>query len=170
MPILSSNEVTTLQTAVRRDKNKIQQLKDQLRSPALMGARVATGGVAAGLVGYARGKFEDKATGQWNVPGTQADIELVTCVVLLATSLGAPVFFKGLDPLMPYIGSATTGILGHYMGQVGRKYAKTGELSLIAGAGHVGALPQFDPTSYDPTQFSSPYADPAAASLSTSGI
>lgn len=170
MPIMSSNEITTLQTAVRRDKNQIQRLKEQLKSPARMGGAIAVGGITAGLVGYARGSLEDKATGQWNVPGTEADVELVTCVVMLAASLGAPVFFKGLDPVMPYLGAATTGVVGHYMGQVGRKWAKTGKFSLIAGAPSVGALPQFDPTSYDPTQFASPYADPVAASLSTAGL
>lgn len=133
----------------------------------LMAIGEGLGGAAA--VGFARGKFEDSATGQWNVPGTQIDFELLTFVGLASVALmGGSV---GLGAYKTHAANLSSGVGGHYLGQVMRKFAKTGEFNLIAGGPTVaGGLPPWDPTSYDPTQFSSPYADQQAMGLASSGV
>lgn len=123
---------------------------------------------AAG-VGFARGKLEDSATGQWNLPGTTIDIELLTFLGLTTVAvMGESV---GLGAYKGYAANLSTGVGSHYLGQVMRKFAKTGQFNLIAGESNVvGGLPPWDPTSYDPTQFSSPYADQQAMGLASSGV
>ena len=85
-------------------------------------------GGAAG-VGYLRGKMES-ADGSWTVPGTDLDVELVGGAAGAVVSVFMPhLAGKYSDDLL----EVSKGVLSHYFGQVGRKYAKTGKFSLVAG-------------------------------------
>jgi hypothetical protein len=64
-------------------------------------------------------------------------------------------------------------VLGHYSGQLARKFAKSGSFSLVAGPSY-GMLPSpgdgSRSISYRQTQLGAPYADPVAQALSESGV
>lgn len=167
---ISDGELAVIKNNMVRDKRENERLKDKLARVAKESKVVTIGeGLAgAGIVGYARGRLEDKATGAWNVPGTTVDIEMLTVLGLAGVALAGDAL--GLKKWTGHAANVVTGVGGHYFGQVMRKWAATGNFSLIAGSPRVGTLPQYDPTSYDPTQWSSPYADPVASALASSGV
>lgn len=170
MPFVSDQDLAIVrQNIVSRD-NKIAALKskcerDQVTNKALVVGQGWAGGAA---IGFLRGKFEDPATGTWNLPGTQVDIEMLALVALAGVALAGDSF--GLKKYQGHAAAVAAGVGGHYAGQVARKFARTGKLSLVAGAPSVGALPQYDPVSYNPTQYSAPYGDPVDQALSSAGV
>lgn len=170
MPFIPDNELALVKNNMVARDNKIAKLQDKLSRAAKESKVVTIGeGVgAAAVVGYARGRMEDKATGAWNIPGTTIDVESLLVLGLAGLALAGDAM--GLKRWTPHAANAVTGIGGHYAGQIMRKWAATGNFSMIAGGPRVGALPQYDPTSYDSTQFASPYADPVASALSSSGV
>jgi len=93
-------------------------------------AEVVGGGA---LIGFVRGKLEDKASGQWELPMVKGvDAEL------LIGAGGALLAFVGARHLGGFdkdLSRVSSGILAHYAGQVARKYASTGTLTVFAGAG-----------------------------------
>ena len=164
MPMLSNSDLAEIQDEIRSSRSSVRRLREKFASPAARSAQLITAGVAAGAVGFARGKFEDKTNGQWNLPGTTVDVELLTVAGLAALAVGGDAS-SAIKPYVPLLADAASGVLGHYVGQIGRKYAQTGKFTLIAGG-----LPPYDPTSYNPTQMAAPYDDPSAAALASSGI
>lgn len=93
----------------------------------------ALGGAAA--MGFVRGKMEE-ADGTFNIPGTTVDAEAITGLALVGVGLADLLRDHSKHAL--YVGA---GILSHYSGQVARKYAKTGTLSLVAGGGSEEGAP-----------------------------
>lgn len=169
MPTMSEREVLAIGQNIQRRDAMITSLKKKVKDLAtgshLVEIGEAIGGAAA--MGYARGRFEKKGTGEWNIPGTSVDVEMVALFGLIGVALaGSSV---GLGKFAPHAANLCAGIGGHYAGQIARKMGSTGSFSMIAGS-HVGALPQYDPVSYQPTQFAGPYDDPVASALSSTGI
>lgn len=96
---------------------------------------------AAGI-GAIRGKMEEP-DGSWNIPGTEIDAEVavgLACVGLgFAAQQSAPL--KTLKPAADDLINIGSGVLAHYTGQLARKFAKTGQVSFVAGADVGGAYP-----------------------------
>ena len=175
MPVISDSQLARLGSQVTSRDAAITRLRDQLKSKATQDNAVvlATAGAGAAAFGFLRGKLENKATGAWNVPGTQVDWEAVAVLAMGALALGGGMISKDLKKLEGPATHACAGILGHYVGQLARKMGRTGQFSLIAGHGY-GALPSpgagEDSLSYHQTQITSPYADPIASALAESGV
>lgn len=174
MPFVSETALAKIKTEAQNAKNRAaaasKKLSDTDASKTVMMVIEGVGGAMG--AGWARGKWGDPATGQWLIPGTEIDVELFAFVGLVGVSLvGDQV---GLKAFQPHARNLALGVGAHYFGQVARLAGKTGDWNLIAGGtgrpaiGH--GLPQYDPTSYDPTQFAAPYDDPVASALSASGV
>ena len=90
-----------------------------------------------------------------------------------ALALGGGMLHKSLKRFEAPATHAAAGVFGHYIGQLARKFAKTGTLSLVAGRGY-GMLPSpgagDSSVSYRQTQLGSVYADPIASALAESGV
>jgi hypothetical protein len=117
-------------TLARADRDK--RSKAERKHQAICAAETVGGGLA---IGFVRGKMED-ANGQWLIPGTTLDIEMVAGTALTLGPIVAPMF--GVDAFDEYesdLVSAGAGMLAHYLGQAGRNFAKTGTLAwpLVAG-------------------------------------
>jgi hypothetical protein len=157
MPYLSDAELSGL---VRVDP--ASDSADGGESPSVI---PMLGGMStAALMGFVRAKFEDPATGQWNIPGTSWDAEAVGFIALAAVAFGGQ--YIGLGEYRGYAALGAIGVGCHYAGEVARNFGRTGKLDLHVG----GSGPQWDTTSFDPTQFGSPTADTAARGLSESGV
>lgn len=124
---------------------------------------------AAFAVGYVRGTKEDPNTGAWNIPGSTVDWEAAAAILLAASAFGAA-YNPKTKPYANFLCFGALGVGCHYLGQIGRKMGRTGKWSTVAGVPGIGALPQYSPESYNPTQFSAPYGDPVASSLASSGV
>ena len=172
MPFISDAQLAKVQGFVQKQKARANSAKEKAEEKAgeMKGTLECVGAAAA--MGYLRGKREDEF-GVWNAPLVDFDMELLTGLSLVGLAF-FDVFGKYDDDVL----NMGNGILAHYSGQVMRKMAKTGSLSMVAGSNPrgfhsragVGALPQHDPTSFNATQFGSPYADPVAAALAESGV
>jgi hypothetical protein len=163
MPYLSDGE---LQHSIERlgGGREIDRKDEGEVNFAALGPMAGSMG-AAGVVGFVRAKLENPSTGQWNVPGTDWDAEAVLFLVSAAVALGGS--FVGVDSqYRSYAAIGAIGIGSHYLGEIGRRYGKTGKLDWHVGAG----VPPWDPTSYDPTQFSAPHDDAQAHGLASSGV
>jgi hypothetical protein len=90
-------------------------------------------------------------------------------VALTAFALGGGMMSRSLKKFEAPATHAAAGVIGHYLGQLGRKFAKTGSFSLVAGG--FGMLPSPGAgersLSYRQTQMGAPYADPIASALNT---
>lgn len=120
----------------------------------------------AAAVGFLRSKFEDPATGQWNIPGTRWDAEGVAFLALLGVAFTGQ--YIGLGPYRGYAALGAIGVGCHYAGEVARNFGKTGTLDFHVGGN--GGVPPWDPSSFDPTQMAAPYDDEAARGLASSGV
>ena len=178
MPFISDKQLATLQGYVDRSKAYAERERRRAREKAGEAAMLLTGTASVGVIGFARGKFEDQTTGAWNIPGTPIDIEAALGLV----GCGMAYFDMG-GRYNDLLGASSFAVLMHYTGQVMRKWGKTGQFGLIAGGGsihsrmpsNVGMDPtligaNWDPVSYNPTQISSPYSDPVAMALDQSGV
>jgi len=162
MPYLTDSQIE--QSLSRRSNEDERETSSGGASLATL-APMAGGMGAAAIVGFVRAKFEDPATGEWKVPGTDWDAEATAFVAAAATAIGGG--YVGLDRQWRTIAAiGAIGIGSHYIGEVARRYGKTGKLDWHVG----GGVPPWDPTSYDPTQFSAPYDDDAARGLASSGV
>jgi len=172
---LSHSELGKITRGISKRDADIEREREGSR----VGKGVALGASygAAFAVGYLRGTKEDPNTGAWNIPSTTVDYEAALAIVLAAGAFGAS-YNPKTKPYSNWLCFAALGTGCHYLGQIGRKMGRTGKFTTVAGVpgigygvpGSVGALPQYDPTSYNPTQFSPPYADPVASSLASAGV
>jgi hypothetical protein len=174
MPTISDSQLARLGNEVTSRQAAIVRLREQLKSKATQDNAVvlATAGAGAAAFGFLRGKLEDKATGAWNVPGTQIDWEAVVVLAAGALALGGGMISKDLKKLEGPATHVAAGILGHYVGQLARKMGHTGKFSLVAGG--YGMLPSpgagESSLSYHQTQYGAPFADPIASALAESGV
>jgi hypothetical protein len=174
MPVMSDSQLAKLGQQVTSRDSAIARLRDQLKSKSTQDGAVllATAGAGAAAFGFLRGKLEDKASGAWNVPGTQIDWEAVAVLAVGALALGGGMISKDLKKLEGPASHVAAGILGHYVGQLARKMGHTGKFSLVAGG--YGMLPSAgageQSISYRQTQFGPPFADPIASALAESGV
>jgi hypothetical protein len=135
--MMSPKEVAKVHGELARKDSKIHALSKKLasREGAKAGIEVLETVGAAALVGYARGKMEDKTTGKWVIPGTEIDMELALGVALAGTAFASETMGKFLGKYDQDAMRAGLGILAHYAGQIGRKTAETGTFSLsVAGS------------------------------------
>lgn len=171
---ISESQLARLGEQVNSSRALAARLKEQLKSKATQDNAVVlltAGGAAAGF-GYLRGRME-AANGAWNIPGTTIDIEAVAVVALTGLALGAGMVSKSLKKFEGPATHAAAGVVGHYLGQLARKFAKSGSFSLVAGDGY-GMLPSPGAgdrsLSFRQTQIGPPYADPIASALAESGV
>lgn len=170
---IAESQLARLGEQVNQSRALALRLKEQLKSKATQDNAMvlALAGAGGGGFGYLRGRLE-ASNGAWNVPGTTIDYEAVAVVALTALSLGGGMISKSLKKFEAPVTHVTAGVLGHYLGQLGRKFAKTGSLSLVAGG--YGMLPSPGAgdrsLSFHQTQIGPPYADPIASALAESGV
>ncbi len=163
MPLISEAQLAKIQSRFASERMRAQKVRQKAEEKASeMKSTLECVGAAA-AVGWLRGKYE-QPDGSWNTPFVAVDMELI----IGAAAVGAS-FFDLFGKYDEDVLNAGNGILAHYTGQVMRKFGKTKTFSMVAGD-MVGALPQYDPTSYNPTQHASPHADPVAAALGMSGV
>ena len=164
---VSSGELTKISRGISKRDEALEKERELNR----VGKGLALGCsyTAAFGVGYLRGTKEDPNTGAWNIPNSTVDWEAAAMIVLAGGSFAASYNDK-TKKYANYLTFAALGVGCHYLGQIGRKMGRTGKWSTVAGVPGIGALPQYDPVSYNPTQFSPPYADPVASSLAFAGV
>ena len=137
MPFMSDSELNKLALHVERSSKPhptLLRAKHHLEAKKTHAASAATAVMAASAVGFARGKME-QADGSFPIPGlNKGDAEGALGLALVAVGLALPPDPKAgmMDPGTLAM-DAGTGILAHYMGQLMRKWAKTGAFSLVAG-------------------------------------
>lgn len=171
---INESQLARIGEQVTASRALASKLKDQLKSKAVQDNAVmlATAAGAAGAFGFLRGRME-APTGAWNIPGTTIDVEAVAVVALGAVALGGGMIHKSLKKIEGPAAHACAGIAGHLVGQIARKYAKTGVLSLVAGRGY-GMLPSPGAGELTPgflsTQIAPPFADPIAVALAEGGV
>ena len=169
----SETQLARLGEQVNQSKALASRLKEQLKSKATQDNAVvlATAGAGAAGFGYLRGRLEG-ANGAWNVPGTTIDYEAVAVVALVGLALGGSMVSKSFKRLEAPATHVAAGVLGHYAGQLARKFAKTNSFSLVAGG--YGMLPSpgdgARSLSYRQTQMGAPFSDPIASALAESGV
>lgn len=128
MPMLSPAEMHKVQKLVHSAHAAKVKLKESALERAQDAKVVGETVGGAVVIGFVRGKME-AADGSWNIPGTSVDIEGVVGLGLVGAALSRKVFGKhDADALQ--VGA---GVLAHYAGQLARKFAKTGQFTLIAG-------------------------------------
>jgi len=170
---IQETQLARLGEQVNSSRALAQRLKEQLKSKGTQDNAVvlATAGLGATAFGYLRGRLE-APSGAWNIPGTTIDYEAVAVVALGALALGGGMISKSFKRLEAPATHAAAGVLGHYLGQLARKFAKTGSLSLVAGG--YGMLPSPGAgersLSYHQTQMAAPFGDPIATALAESGV
>jgi len=167
MPYITDTQLARVQGVMNKAKDKAS--KARAKAQEKMGDVIATGEAvgAAAAMGFIRGKME-KDGKQFVIPGTTIDIELLVGLAGVGSA-----FFDLFGKYDKDVLNMSNGILAHYSGQVFRKFAVSGNFAAVAGVPGIGALgagDNFDPVSYNPTQFASPYADPVAAALASSGV
>lgn len=163
MPYLTDSEIER-SLAVRKNQDEGERESGGGAMAATL-APMAGGMGAAAIVGFIRAKFEDPATGEWNVPGTNWDAEATAFVVAAGAAIGGK--WLGLDRQWRTLAAiGAIGVGSHYVGEIARRYGKTGKLDWHVGSG----VPPWDPTSFDPTQHASPTDDDAARGLASSGV
>lgn len=172
---INQSELSKITRGISKKDAEIERERESSR----VGKGIALGcsyGAAFGF-GYLRGTKEDPNTGAWNIPNSTIDVEAAAAILLAAAAFGSS-YNPKTKPYSNYLCFGALGVGCHYLGQIGRKMGRTGKWSTVAGVpgigygvpGSVGALPQYDPTSYNPTQFSAPYGDPVASSLGSAGV
>lgn len=171
---IQESQLARLGEQVNSSRALAARLKEQLKSKGVQDNAVVLGtaGLGAAGFGYLRGRLE-AANGAWNIPGTTIDYEALAVVALGALALGGGMISKSFKKLEAPATHVAAGVLGHYVGQLARKFAKTGSLSLVAGGvGYQLPSPGAGESSisYRQTQFGPPYADPIASALAESGV
>ncbi|HWO10224.1 MAG TPA: hypothetical protein VNN80_12110 [Polyangiaceae bacterium] len=170
---IQESQLARLGEQVNRSNALASRLREQLKSKATQDNAVvlATAGAGAAGFGYLRGRME-APSGAWNVPGTTIDVEAVAVVALTALALGGGMLHKSLKKLEEPATHVAAGVLGHYAGQLARKFAKTGAFSLVAGSYGMQPSPGAGDRSisFRQTQLSAPFSDPISEALSQSGV
>ena len=127
------NENSSLKARIAKGKEVARKSAETVAS---VGVDAGSALLASFGMGLARGHFEKE--GVWSIPGTTADVGLATGAVLLGAALAvslSPKQTKESQIGSRVAGMAGIGILAHWSGQVGRKYAGSGfkNFSLVAG-------------------------------------
>jgi hypothetical protein len=129
MPFISDQQIAKLQSIHASAVNKAQSAKAKAIEKAEEIKTVAEVVGAAGIMGFARGKLE-APDGSFNVPGTNVDVELAVGLALTGAGMLEAL---GKSSMNEDILNAGSGVLAHYVGQIARKWGKTGTFSPIAG-------------------------------------
>jgi hypothetical protein len=173
---IQESQLARLGAEVNSSRALAARLKDQLKSKGTQDNAVVLATASAGAVGfgYLRGRLE-AANGAWNIPGTTVDYEALAVVALGAFALGGGMISKSFKKLEAPATHVAAGVLGHYFGQLARKFAKTGTFSLVAGGGgEYGQLASPGAgersLSYRQTQYAAPFGDPISTALAESGV
>ncbi len=129
MPVISEKALQGLYENDKRCRVMVDETaskyETEIRKRNVLGG--ATCLTSALAIGAARG-YTEKTGRSFQVGDTTVDIEaLVGIAAVAAGSTGK------LGEYGYLVSSAGMGVLSHYVGQVGRKLGKTGELNLIAG-------------------------------------
>lgn len=161
---ISETQLARLGEQVNQSRALAQRLREQLKSKATQDNAMVLGLAGAGAAGfgYLRGRLE-AANGAWNIPGTTIDYEAVAVVALGALALGGGMISKQMKKFEAPVTHVAAGVLGHYVGQLARKFAKSGSFSLVAGA----PTPQQLGEGYLASHYAN---DPVAAALAASGV
>ena len=128
MPFISDAQVSRVQATIGSLSAKANRAKAAAEKQADNMMKVAEIVGAGAAIGFVRGKMEK--TGDFNIPGTQIDIEMAVGLGLTGASL-FEVFGKWDDDAL----NVGSGVLAHYAGQVFRNWGKTDSFALVAG-GH----------------------------------
>ncbi len=170
---IQESQLARLGEQVNQSRALAARLRDQLKSKVTQDNAVAlaTAGAGAAGFGYLRGRLE-AGNGAWNIPGTTIDYEAVAVVALTAIALGGGMLSKSFKKFEAPATHVASGVLGHYLGQLARKFAKTGSLSLVAGGYGMLASPGAGERSlsFRQTQMAAPFSDPIASALAESGV
>jgi hypothetical protein len=126
MPFISDAQVSRVQSTIGNLAAKANRAKQAAQKQADNMMKVAEIVGAGAAIGFVRGKMEK--TGDFNIPGTQIDIELAVGLGLTGASL-FEVFGKWDDDAL----NVGSGVLAHYAGQVFRNWGKTDSFALVAG-------------------------------------
>lgn len=141
MPYLSDAQIQAELARVERSDSSI----DRSDGGESLGIVPMVGGMGtAAIMGFVRSKFEDPATGQWNVPGTTWDAEATAFIALAAIAFGGQ--YVGLEGWKPYAALGALGVGSHYAGEIARRFGKTGKMDFHVGGG--GGVPPWDPSSF----------------------
>lgn len=171
---IQESQLARLGEQVNSSRALANRLKEQLKSKGVQDNAVVLGtaGAGAAAFGYLRGRLE-AANGAWNIPGTTIDYEALAVVALGALALGGGMISKSFKKLEAPATHVAAGVLGHYLGQLARKFAKTGSFSLVAGnVGYMLPSPGAGESSisFRQTQIGPPFSDPIASALAESGV
>ena len=164
---ISTGELGKISRGISRKDAEIERTRQQAQIGKGVALAVSMGSSFG--FGYLRGTQEDPNTGAWNVPNSTVDWQAAATLALASGAFAAS-YKKETAPYANYLCLAAIGVGCHYFGQLGRKMGRTGKFTTIAGVPGIGALPQYNPASYNPTQFSAPYSDPVASSLASAGV
>lgn len=127
MPFISDAQIARLQSSYANMQNKMASARARAEEKAGEIKQTAEIVGAAGGMGFLRGKFQE-ADGSFNIPGTTIDIEMVAGIGLVGAAM-MDLFGKYDEDVL----AAGNGILAHYTGQIFRKWASTGNFSMVAG-------------------------------------
>lgn len=138
MPMMSNTQLARLQDRFaamdKSRKNALAQMKDKKKTQ--LGLEMVETVGAGAAIGLARGYMEE-ADGTWNVPG----IPGVDAEMALGLALQGAALFNLGKQYNSHLAAVGNGVMAHYTGQIFRKFAKTGKLTLIAGGGSEEGLP-----------------------------
>lgn len=133
MPVVSERGLARIQNTVASLKKSkataIKRARTVSEKSRIKNAGYAMAGAAA--MGFVRGKMEDP-DGTWNLFDV-VDGELLVGAGLLAGGLFLSQKASAPKEAAEALTGMGAGALSHYLGQVARKYAKTGEYSMVAG-------------------------------------
>lgn len=136
MPFISDTALAKIQNAMTATNTRMEKIREKYQKQETIRDMKMTGEAlgSAAIMGFLRGKYE-QADGTFNLPYVAVDAELAAGLGLLG---GAYLnFFGKYDE---DFASAGLGILSHYVGQVARKTAKTGQFTMVAGSPGENAL------------------------------
>lgn len=131
MPIISEQALAKIQSAMTAANTRVERWKEKMKKDETYRDIKMTGEAlgSAAIMGFLRGKYE-QPDGTFNLPYVAFDAELAAGLALIGCSY-ANLFGKYDEDFA----SAGLGILSHYVGQVARKTAKSGQFSMVAGGG-----------------------------------
>ncbi len=130
MPFVSDRAIVQMKSKVSALQKRASGAATRARATAREKAEelktVGESVVAAGAMGFLRGKFQE-SDGSFELMGV--DIELAAGVALILPQLlSLKVGLPNED-----LRNAGVGVLSHYVGQISRKYARTGNFTMVAG-------------------------------------
>jgi hypothetical protein len=143
MPIVSDSQLARIQSVVAGANNKMAKMKARAEEKAgelKDGLEIVGAASLMGLIrGYAEAKGGTDGQGQFVIPGTAIDIELISGLTLVGLGMSDLLGKYDNDSLM-----LGYGILAHYAGQVARNSTResvaAGKMQFKSIAGENDAL------------------------------